>query len=264
MTDFLYELLDANHKRSLHQAHEQTMMQVLYLNTKVAHLLQIVQASGIPTSLYAILSRGSRCFPSASQTSSHTPQGRDPQHMMAILARFKTLRMSIISDQYNTETLSILLPETRSQNYFNDHDRDKRENRFESTSLFAILLECDKSSLSSRVCLVLALANAILHLHSISWVHKVIRSHTVIFFRKPGNAELSDTYLWGFGLSRPAQQTEMTERPDSNPLYNLYRHPLAHGDAATATIGGFKKGFTSTALGSFLWTWRCGSLFTIC
>ncbi|KAA8645173.1 uncharacterized protein ATNIH1004_009390 [Aspergillus tanneri] len=133
--------------------------------------------------------------------------------------------------------------------YFNDHDRDKRENRFESTSLFAILLECDKSSLSSRVCLVLALANAILHLHSISWVHKVIRSHTVIFFRKPGNAELSDTYLWGFGLSRPAQQTEMTERPDSNPLYNLYRHPLAHGDAATATIGGFKKGFTSTALG---------------
>lgn len=44
----------------------------------------------------------------------------------------------------------------------------------------------------------------------------------------------------------------MTEQPDSNPLYNLYRHPLAHGDVMTGGIGGFKKIFDIYSLGVIL------------
>lgn len=41
----------------------------------------------------------------------------------------------------------------------------------------------------------------------------------------------------------------MTERPDTTPLYNLYRHPLAHGDVAIEGIGGFQKLFDIYSLG---------------
>jgi hypothetical protein len=44
----------------------------------------------------------------------------------------------------------------------------------------------------------------------------------------------------------------MTEQPISDPEYDIYRHPLAHGDASTEAIGGFKKTFDIYSLGIVL------------
>ncbi|KAL5592220.1 hypothetical protein FOBRF1_013246 [Fusarium oxysporum] len=119
-------------------------------------------------------------------------------------------------------------------------------------SLFDLFLDNEKPSLSARVHLAHTLAIAMQHLHSTNWIHKALRSQNVVFFTDPGHPDLSTPFLCGFGLSRPAHNTEMTERPDSIPLYNLYRHPLAHGDVATEGIGGFKKTFDIYSLGIVL------------
>src|SRR6186713_1585397 len=63
---------------------------------------------------------------------------------------------------------------------------------------------------------------------------------------------MSKPYQCGFDLTRPAHPQEMTERPSRNPEYDIYRHPFAHGDAATEGIGGFKKTFDVYSLGIIL------------
>jgi serine/threonine protein kinase len=113
-------------------------------------------------------------------------------------------------------------------------------------------MENDKPSLSARVQLARTLASSVQYLHSTNWVHKALRSHNVVFFNDPYHLDLSNPYLCGFSLARPARHHEMTERPDSNPLYNLYRHPLAHGDAARELIQGFNKVFDIYSLGIIL------------
>lgn len=114
------------------------------------------------------------------------------------------------------------------------------------------MLSEDKPSLSNRIKLASVLAGSIEYLHSTNWVHKGLCPHNIIFFNEPGHVDLSNPYLCGFGLARPAEIQEMTERPVSDPEFDVYRHPLAHGDAATEGIGGFKKTFDIYSLGIIL------------
>ncbi|KAL2801531.1 prion-inhibition and propagation-domain-containing protein [Aspergillus granulosus] len=119
-------------------------------------------------------------------------------------------------------------------------------------SLFDLFLADEKPSLTARVHLAHTLATALQYLHSTNWVHKALRSQNVVFFTDSGSPDLSSPFLSGFGLARPAHNIEMTERPDNTPLYNLYRHPLAHGDIAPEGTGGFKKTFDIYSLGIVL------------
>ena len=336
LNDAMTSLLDSQQQLTLHQAQTRTSIQILQLNNKVDHLLQIFQASSIQLSATQ-LSEGLRWLQSGpSLAKSESEQERAA---LAILARFKALNISIFSDPsdgispnnssthegtpldpescrilrsspatYTTEiersdglydgnlvwiewkyydpvlqtgqpdsctqtriaNLSTLLgaPERPAQfhtppciGYFNDAPQNRfglvfrrptgPSSSHAPASLFDLLFD-EKPSLSARVQLAQTLATAVQHLHSTSWIHKAIRSQNVVFFTDPGNPDLSTPFLCGFGLARPAQNIDMTERPDSTPLFNLYRHPLAHGDAATEGIGGFKKAFDIYSLGIVL------------
>ncbi|KAJ6083642.1 protein kinase catalytic domain-containing protein [Penicillium canescens] len=336
LNDAMKSLLDSQQQLTLHQVQTRTSMQILQLNNKVNHLLQIFQAGNMQLST-AQLSEGLRCLQAGPSLADSEPE--QERAALATLARFKALNIAINSDtgdepspsssstreagpldaeactilrsspaSYATEIehsdglyegnpvwiewkyydpvlqtghpdsctririskLSALLnnPHVLTQfhtpaciGYFNDEPYNRfglvfrrptgPSSAHAPTSLFDLFLD-EKPSLSARVQLAHTLATAIQHLHSTNWIHKALRSQNVVFFTDPGHPDLSTPFLCGFGLSRPAHNIEMTERPDSTPLYNLYRHPLAHGDVATEGIGGFKKAFDIYSLGIVL------------
>lgn len=88
------------------------------------------------------------------------------------------------------------------------------------------LLDCLEGppiSLSSRVQIAQTLASWLLHLHSVCWFHKGIRSSSVLFFTAPQSAELGRPYVTGFDYARTAKDDSVTTQPpigvDDNDLY---------------------------------------------
>jgi serine/threonine protein kinase len=99
------------------------------------------------------------------------------------------------------------------------------------------LLSSPKPRVTARIQLAHAVANCLLYLHSVNWLHKGLRSHNIVFFPtvadgKGGRAtkiDWSKPYLSGFDFARPARADEMTEIPGHVPTYNMYRHPSTQG-----------------------------------
>lgn len=88
--------------------------------------------------------------------------------------------------------------------------------------------------LESRLRLALALCNAVVHLHSIGWLHKGLKSKNVIFFGKEASSgngqpvkedlDFENPYLVGFDCSRP-DDAETRATIDFDHASNIYRHP---------------------------------------
>ncbi|KAI9715137.1 MAG: hypothetical protein M1812_006116 [Candelaria pacifica] len=126
------------------------------------------------------------------------------------------------------------------------------------TSLLALFTTTTKPSLTKRIALARSIANSILYLHSVNWLHKGLRSHNIVFFVPPpsssshgdiNNISPSYTYLSGFDYARPARSEEMTEKPPENAEYDVYRHPSTHGDSPRTN---YKKTFDIYSLGIVL------------
>lgn len=337
LNDAMERLLDSQQKLALHQVQTRTSMQVLQLNNKVDHLIQIFHAESmrLPT---AHLSRDMH-YLRAVPLPVYEPEYQSEREVLATLARFKALNMEInpefsektndipasvdtslldaakctilrsylatyTSDiersdcvyandpcwvewkdyepvlqsgqpdptiQKRISQLSCLLGNAqkplhfRTPNcvgYFNDAPRNRfglvfrrpatSSTMYPPTSLFDLILSVETPSLSVRVRLARLLATALQYLHSTDWIHKALRSQNIVFFTDRSRPDLSNPLLCGFGLSRPAHNVEMTERPDSNPLYNLYRHPLAHDGITIEGTAGFKKAFDIYSFGVVL------------
>lgn len=132
-----------------------------------------------------------------------------------------------------------------------------------------------RPSVTDRVALARALANCILYLHSVNWLHKGLRSDNIIFFPCAAPAAASGTqdeqqpqdqqqpqdgqhpqvdyakpYLSGFDFARPARPGEFTEQPADDVEAAMYRHPatLRAGAAREA----YRKSFDVYALGVVL------------
>lgn len=113
-------------------------------------------------------------------------------------------------------------------------------------SLHALLLTACKPRVTDRVALAHAVAHCLLHLHSVNWLHKGLRSHNILFFPPPPLADDNNPdddkkkhaiaydkpYLSGFDFSRPARPDEMTQVPPDDIALDIYRHPLAQSAAA--------------------------------
>ncbi|KAL1838359.1 hypothetical protein VTJ49DRAFT_2768 [Mycothermus thermophilus] len=116
-------------------------------------------------------------------------------------------------------------------------------------SLRDLLETARKPRVTDRVKLAHAIGSCLLHLHSVNWLHKGLRSHSVIFFQTTnGQVDYAKPYLSGFDFSRPARADEMTDIPSDDAAYNLYRHPLAQ----STTLEGrerFKRSFDIYSLG---------------
>lgn len=85
-------------------------------------------------------------------------------------------------------------------------------------------------SLTKRVAVANAIAQSLMYLHSVNWLHKGIRSNNIVFFMSPGKEpDYGEPILSGFEYARPDLTGETTEPTPSYSEHDIYRHPNTHG-----------------------------------
>lgn len=119
-----------------------------------------------------------------------------------------------------------------------------------------------KPSLTERIALAKAIANCLMSLHSVNWLHKGLRSHNIVFFPDgtTDDIDYASPTLSGFGYSRPAYRADMTEMPSRDSTHDMYRHPTVHGMGPYESRQGFKRTCDIYALGVVLVEiahWEC-------
>lgn len=102
-----------------------------------------------------------------------------------------------------------------------------------------------KPTVTDRIALAHALANSLMFLHSVDWLHKGLRSDNVLFFEGAHSESFSqklhrlrldglddeqmidygNPILSGFDYARPASKGEKTEGPNNDVEASMYRHP---------------------------------------
>jgi len=98
-------------------------------------------------------------------------------------------------------------------------------------TLRSLLGSALEPSLTKRIALAHAIAESLMYLHSVNWLHKGVRSSNILFHNSPlqkstkqAPAELLPM-LSGFDYARPDLPDTMTERSLRNLEHDLYRHP---------------------------------------
>ncbi|KAM7209941.1 Prion-inhibition and propagation domain containing protein [Rhypophila decipiens] len=120
-------------------------------------------------------------------------------------------------------------------------------------SLLRLLQEVMKPSLSQRVALAKRTTLTLQYLHAASWLHKGLRSHSILFDQlENGSCDLSSSLLSGFDYSRPMDPDARTELPPENRHYELYRHPDVQFDVPRDGAYGFAKEHDIFSLGVVL------------
>jgi serine/threonine protein kinase len=85
-----------------------------------------------------------------------------------------------------------------------------------------------RPTLGERFKLAYTLAETVLNLHSVDWLHKSIRSENILLPRKDSKIIYSTPYLVGFEFSRVESERSTTERDDILER-DIYRHPDRQG-----------------------------------
>ena len=135
----------------------------------------------------------------------------------------------------------------------------------EPLTLYSIIREHEERSkpiwnLNARFKVALKVASSICGFHADGWVHKNLRSQSLLFFKssdKESDLMIDSPYLAGFEYSRPEDGSTAGDRDDDRDR-NLYRHP------ALQTVAGdsFNKVHDLYSLGVILLEiamWRTAS-----
>ncbi|KAI4214395.1 MAG: hypothetical protein LQ351_003148 [Letrouitia transgressa] len=160
--------------------------------------------------------------------------------------------------------------------YFDDRDDDPQHSEHESrfglvfekpadaipVSLHQLLNNprVAKPSLTARVQLAHKISICILYLHAVNWLHKSLRSDSILFFLPPSllsstdtstirNLPLENPYLTGYDYARPDRPGETTTGGDVDEWTELYLHPSYQG---SGTKGTYRKTFDLYSLGVVL------------
>lgn len=112
------------------------------------------------------------------------------------------------------------------------------------STLQDLLRKKAKPSLNERLATSISLAETVLQLHTAGWLHKGLRSSSVLFIYSQGHTK--GPYLAGYEYSRPTSAE--TEAVPDRREHEIYRHPLAQGPARAT----FNKSFDLFALGCIL------------
>ncbi|KAI4267553.1 MAG: hypothetical protein LQ337_008295, partial [Flavoplaca oasis] len=107
------------------------------------------------------------------------------------------------------------------------YDFPKESDSTPPKSLYSAINEDPVWSLSARFNIASLLAMEIGGFHADGWVHKSLRSHSVVFFKSrdtEANLLINTPYLVGFEYSRPEEGPTTGVRDDDKDR-NLYQHP---------------------------------------
>ena len=119
-------------------------------------------------------------------------------------------------------------------------------------TLSDFIIKISMPSLTWRIGLAIALAEAVLQLHTSGWLHKSIRSDNVAFLHSSGRQQPETVdpipFIVGYEYARPDTITAITEEALWSLDTNIYRHPEARGTGRAR----FRKAFDLYGLGCVL------------
>ena len=114
------------------------------------------------------------------------------------------------------------------------------------------MFDTPSPSLTERIALAHKIAVSILYLHAVNWLHKGLRSDSIVFFPTANAAtDIRAPYLTGFEYSRPDKEGETTTGGNVNNRWELYVHPDYQGPGGSAK-GTYRKTFDIYSLGIVL------------
>ena len=106
-----------------------------------------------------------------------------------------------------------------------------------------------KPSLTDRISLSHKIATCVLYLHAVNWLHKGLRSDSVLFVSNTDRTSLPEPYLTGFEYARPDKDGETSTSGEVDDWSELYVHPNYQGSSAKGT---YRKTFDIYSLGIIL------------
>lgn len=104
-------------------------------------------------------------------------------------------------------------------------------------------------SLTERIALAHRISVSVIYLHAVNWLHKGLRSDSIVFFPTKSPTDISSPRLSGFEYSRPDKEGETTTGGNVNNWWELYVHPDYQG---SGTKGTYRKTFDIYSLGIVL------------
>ncbi len=131
---------------------------------------------------------------------------------------------------------------------------DETQDNWSLKSLHDLIAEQRHLSLGSRFEIARKMAQVVLQLHTAGWLHKSLRSENIVYLAPRGASASeflkSPPYLVGYEYARPdtAKGAIFTQLPDTEIVYDLYRHPQARGVRREK----YRKQFDMYALGCIL------------
>jgi hypothetical protein len=100
-----------------------------------------------------------------------------------------------------------------------------------------------KTSLRDRLVIACRVAEAVLQLHTVGWLHKGIRSENVVFVdeteKRPDLTANTTPYLVGYEFARPIAAPELTASMNTPLSVDLYLHPEKRSHSNTHSCKAF-------------------------
>ena len=122
--------------------------------------------------------------------------------------------------------------------------------QFQPVSLLKVLQVRTKPTLTHRVALAHKVAQCLLYLHAVNWLHKALRSSNILFFPLPDTeVDIRSPYITGFDNSRRSRFDEATTQVPRMGRMEVYRHPDTQLDGPTLP---YRKTFDIYSLGLIL------------
>ncbi len=103
-------------------------------------------------------------------------------------------------------------------------------------------------SIRVRIAMAQELTVTLLYLHAVNWLHKALRSASVVFFSNSEGPVLSRPYVSGFEYARPDQYGLTATAPPRGFEWSVYCHP----DYLGRENKGFRKSYDMYSLGIIL------------
>lgn len=117
-------------------------------------------------------------------------------------------------------------------------------------SLLQAVQTYPRPSLTDRIAVAHKIAQCLLYLHTVNWLHKALRSSNVLFFPSPyTDLDVRFPYMTGFDNSRRSRFDETTSEVPREGRMEVYRHPDAQDDGPTLS---YRKTFDIYSLGLIL------------